>query len=536
MRPIWNITSIILLLSFPATAQKFTPLKDPVPSSASFLQLGNQIVLIHPFDKNNSTQKWVTFDSGLNIIAAKKIFSPEWHHMVSQNYVTTSDAVIRIDQMIFNDSLYITLYRFDASGNLRKRLALDFLPFNGRKLETVPFYISQSADKKMLALVQPMTLRKDELTLTSFVLNEMLDVSSNFQRAHPFDPLLHDMLLPLVDNDGKLFVPITEKFDSYRLGSLIQLVPLHNHSDPVQFTFDRKKLKDARMQLSDGRLTMSALYSVEQSKSDIAGILQLDADIKDIKKQQITYHLYNDELKKSLVKKTGNAMRKGNPFNYLFLLPAREKETERTYGVLLSDQMPLRIQNNNTPVANASEELDNVKRQVAAVNSLTGTRRRGQTLINPMTPAEASVYAATMQRTVGNESRIESTASSLPPAEKEEQRELLQFTYLPNSNEVSYQLLRIRLTNDLIYDFFSFAEVRGQYHAIQYKLPTLKRAQLTSSTFGADGKPVEMMLLEDKNRVIVNGYPTLLFQGRKLVAVYADRYTGEMGVVGVELQ
>src|SRR5687768_3643431 len=156
------------------------------------MQVGHNIVLIHTLDEKNFSQKWVCFDSSLNILSAKKIVSPDWQHIISKNYISTGDAVVRVDQMVFNDSLYLSLIRFDAFGTPTHKI--EIAQSGKQKIHPFPFYISQSSDRKYLALVQPVIHSNDKLAYASFVLDDMLNMVSIAKGEQLYDPIVFDLL------------------------------------------------------------------------------------------------------------------------------------------------------------------------------------------------------------------------------------------------------------------------------------------------------------------------------------------------------
>ena len=88
---------IVLLLPLLVLAQ-FEYFFTKAPSSKSrLLQLGHHTIFIEPLDIINQNQKWITFDSTLNIISAKKLVTPGAVNLIQQDYLQGKNAIIRVD-------------------------------------------------------------------------------------------------------------------------------------------------------------------------------------------------------------------------------------------------------------------------------------------------------------------------------------------------------------------------------------------------------------------------------------------------------
>ena len=196
---------IIMLIPVALIAQYDQSLPEPVPSNAHLFSLNDQVILIHPMDMQNKSDKWVLFDSSLNITATRKLTTPYADDILSQNYLQSDNVIFRIDQFLLDGQLHVNSYTFNAKGDLINSKALDFSPHPGSQLLPVPFYISQSPGKKIISLMQAQVIA-DSLIIANVILDDQLNISSNTGFSIPFDAVLSDMYMPLVNNNETSFI------------------------------------------------------------------------------------------------------------------------------------------------------------------------------------------------------------------------------------------------------------------------------------------------------------------------------------------
>ena len=80
--------------------------------------------------------------------------TPGAEMLISQTYLPGAERVIRIDQMLIEGQLQIGAFIFDTEGTLVHVKAIEATPAPGTTINNIPFIITQSPDKKSLALVQ----------------------------------------------------------------------------------------------------------------------------------------------------------------------------------------------------------------------------------------------------------------------------------------------------------------------------------------------------------------------------------------------
>ena len=183
------------IFSFAQYAHQFS---QPVPPNVNLLKVGDHTILIHPMDLKNEAQKWITYDSMLNIINTKKLVTPDAGNIMSQTYTETINSILRVDQFIIEGQLKISAFAFDLKGNLLFSKEIEAKPPPGHKIQPFPFYVLQSPDKRVLSLVQTLSMEGDSLAVSNIILDDQLNIFNNVGYTIPFDPRLADLYLPVV--------------------------------------------------------------------------------------------------------------------------------------------------------------------------------------------------------------------------------------------------------------------------------------------------------------------------------------------------
>ena len=527
---------MIMLIPVALIAQYDRSLPEPVPSNAHLFSLNDQVILIHPMDMQNKSDKWVLFDSSLNITATRKLTTPYAEDILSQNYLQSDNVIFRIDQFLLDGQLHVNAYTFNAKGDLINSKALDFSPHPGSQLLPVPFYISQSPGKKIISLMQAQVIA-DSLIIANVILDDQLNISSNTGFSIPFDAVLSDMYMPLVNNNETSFIITADKFDSYKLGSVVNCYMLHKGQktpSPVHFKFNRKKIKDLNFFTPGDSLIFSALFSETSNKDVVSGILQTGYDTREQKHLFTKDYTYNSEIKSQLKKMYNSEGRKGNLLNYLSILPEQYvSDTSFGYAILLPAQKNgVRNIENNMPAPLPG--LGQIQRDVAYSTQFIGTQPPG--FSKPMDAAEASVYARSLQgnRTIDYEPNKINYKSAPSRKSKSEYRNLLYFSLNDSPPGRSTQFLRIKILDDPRYDFFTYIPGQSSYSAIFYSLNGSHLPFLNKITIDKFGSLEEKKLFEDNAKILLPGYPIIVNQ-EFLTGFYQDVNTRQMGLLKIKL-
>lgn len=332
---------LILSITIPVLlwGQKYYSLTEKVPSKAKLLSINDVTVLIQPITENNDAQKWLSFDTALNLIAAKKLVTPNAKNIIIQNYLEGENKIIRIDQSIIDDVFYVSAFVFDIEGNIVKKQEINLASAAKRRLSPTPFIVIQSPDKRVISLIQMRRLTLDSILVSAISINENLATSTSSQFQILFDENIEDLLTPLNDNNGNIYILKADKFISYTIGSNCNVYTISEHDrqpQPFKISFSRKKLSDYHFQLSNNHLLFSALFSTGTKKQDIAGILYGKYNLQTQQLIVQKENVFDDAFKMSLKKEFETQGHKGEMLNYLITLPHPTLLSKHiSYGVLL---------------------------------------------------------------------------------------------------------------------------------------------------------------------------------------------------------
>ena len=530
--------SLLMILLFPVAlfAQYDQPLNQPVPSNAHLFSLNDQVIMIHPMEFQSKSDKWVLFDSSLNIIATRKLTTPYAEYILSQNYLQSVDVIFRIDQFLLDGQLRVNVYTFNEKGDLINSKALDFSPIDGSQLLPVPFYISQSPGKKVISLMQAQVIA-DSLVIANLVLNDQLNISSNTGFSIPFDEVLSDMYMPLVNDNETSFITTADKFNSYKLGTKVvsYMLPKGERTpSTIQFNFTRKKLKDINFFTPGDSLIFSALFSESTNKDVVSGILQTGYDTREQKHLFTKEYTYNSEIKSQLKKMYNSEGRKGNLLNYLSILPEQYvSDTSFGYAILLPAQKN-GVRNIEKNIQAPLPGLGQIQQDLAYRTAYIGTQPPG--FSKPMNAAEASVYGASLQgnRTIDHEPNKNNYKSAPSRKSKTEYKNLLYFSLNDSSPGRSNHFLRIKTSDDPRYGFFTYMPGQSSYSAIFYSLNGSHLPFLNKITIDKFGSLEEKKLFEDYAKILLPGYPIIVNQ-EYLTGFYQDVNTRQMGLLKIKL-
>jgi hypothetical protein len=532
-----RLLTLLLCIFHPAflCAQYIYPLPASIPEGSQLLKLGNETILIHPMDVNNQSHKWTTLDSTLAETSTKKLVTPGAENIIRQTYLESVNSIIRIDQFLLNGELIVSAFVFDAKGNLIRKKQIENVVFSGTK-SPVPFYVAQSPDKTVVLLIETLILDDDNISVLSIVFDELLNVSTPRKVNVAFKPALFDLYMPLVNNDKTVFIPTVDKFNSYKLSSVVNgylLKHTENNPKSIQFNFERKKIKELNFQFSGDKIIFTGLYSTEKNKGDVAGVFYSGYDLKKQQYVKTEEYGFSDNVKAALKKTYGAERRKGNLLNYLSFFPTPfAADAKYSYAVLLPERKtPVIVPSSSS--APQTDELGQIKHQAETVNSYVGTQPPGYS--RPMNAAEAAAYAAAYgnQTTSPNHQGWEPNPPS-QPRQRLYDKNLLFFDFKNAEPEASYRFLRIKNVTDHNYQFFTYILAADGLGALHYILPDFGTPYLKSSIISANGKLAEKKVFEDRSRILLPDYPFVM-DGESLISFYADKITGQMGLIRLKL-
>ncbi len=526
-----------VLLPFLIHAQLIHQFQQPVPPNSKLLQMGEQTIMIHPFDLTNSAHKWTTFDKDLQQVATKKLVTPDVQHIISQTYLESHNTILRIDQLFIEDHIYVTAYAFDTEGNLIKNQLLTSVL--KETTEPVPLLILQSPDKKYAGIVQLLNVKQDSLFVNSLIVDADFEEINKAAFTVPFDPVVSEVHLPLLNNQAALTVPVADRFDSYKLSSNLNLHILPANAkipSNIPIDFSRLKLRNHQFATKGDSIIVSALYSDGNKKKDIAGVVLAGITLSNKKQIPQQTFAYNSEAQAALKKQFLKEGRKGNLLNYLSPLPFNNKEHH--FALLLSSQeMTIQARNN---VPGAPPSIEGVRHDVGHVKGMEGTTLRGTD--KPMTFDQASTYAAT----VGGAHRAGFPVSvynrvnaeqmrRLQGANKnnnpKQSRNLLYFSFAENA--IKNNFIKLKQPSDQQFSFLTYLPASNGYSAIYY-LVSGNKTILQQTTIESDGKEINQKILDNSSIIILDGYDYLI-NNNSLTAFYEDKLTGQMGLVKVSL-
>lgn len=530
---------IVFFFPFFAFSQHIQSLSQPPPPNAQLLQLNSYTIMVHPIDLNNTAHKWVSFDTALQIIAAKKLVTPNAENIINQTYLESSNSILRIDQLYIDSQFYVTAYIFDRYGNLVKNEVVYTAPIASGNPSS--FQLSQSPDKRYVSLVQALLLQQDSLNINGIIIDAGLSEVNKFTLTTPFDTEISEMYSPFLSNQAGLFVPIADKFDSYKLSSALELhfVPVGSRQpQKLNFEFGRKKLKNYQFHTSGDTVLISALYSNGEDKSNIAGINYTGYVLSNDRHLQQQSFAYSSGVQTELKQAFGRENRKGNLLNYIIPLPDQTNAPATyNYAFLLAAQELLN-QPHVKKAPNSPPNIDAVRHPVGHVKGLEGTTLLGSN--KPMTFNDASVYAATVGAIgsgfpvevvnhINLKEQMKRTSNKKNAAQS---KNLLLFSL--SQKELNITPFKIQQMQDPLYSFFTYLPTDQGYSAIYYTMPSVKKAQLQQTTIQPDGHVVNKRLWDHASLILLGDYDFVI-KDNSLVAFYEDKISGQMGLLKIKL-
>jgi hypothetical protein len=533
-----KLTTLLITLFLPIwlVAQYNHPLSQLVPANSYLLKSGENSILIHPLDLKNKAHKWITFDSTLTIISNKKLITPEAEKLISQTYLEGGNSIIRVDQILVEDVLRISAFTFDVKGTLLGSKEIEAIPIISKKGKASPFHVIQSADKNFISLVQAFVVKGDSLAISNVVFDKNLSPYANAGYMLPFNALLTNMYLPLVNNNGNVIILTADKFNSYKLGSTLNLYQLSAKEQALktlQYQFNRKKIKGLNFDLTGDTLFFSGVFSEESKKDEVAGVFQAGFDLRKQQKLAFEKFAYTDQVRRQLEKTFGAEGRKGNHLNYISLLPQRFFPNSKfLFAVLL----PMLQQSQPGQKASPAQlkGLEEINHQLGVVKSLVGTQPQGYS--GPVTLDQATTYAATNYNPSNVPSNPNGGWTAKPPKPRSNHKQnaqtknLLFFSFQDSSN----QFVKFKPATDPKYHFFNYLSNNSGYSAFHYVTPAFGKPYLNSTAISTAGSISEKKIFEDKSKVLLSGYPVLLDE-KSLLGFYENTITGEMGLVKIRL-
>jgi hypothetical protein len=352
----------------------------------------------------------------------------------------------------------------------------------------------------------------------------------------PFNALITDMYLPLVNNNGNVLIITADKFNSYKLSSTLNVYE-SSAKEPapktLQYNFNRKKIKGLNFDLTGDTLFFSGVFSEESKKDEVAGVFYAGFDL--IKQQRLAVedYVYTNQVQRQLKKTFGAEGRKGNHLNYISLLPQRSFPNSK-YGFAVLLPMLQQSQPGQKASPAQLKGLEEINHQLAVVKSLVGTQPPGYSA--PMTIDQATTYAAINNNPSYGAPNPYSGWTPKPSKSRSNQKQsahtknLLFFSFKDSSN----QFVKFKPATDPKYQFFNYLSNSSGYSAFHYVTPSSGKPYLNNTAINLTGSISEKKIFEDKSRVLMSGYPVLLDE-KSLIGLYENTLTGEMGLVKIRL-
>lgn len=538
MKP-FVLSCLMIFVQFSLFAQNEYIFSDPVPPDARLLKVEDRIVLIHSMDINNEAQKWTCFDSSLVPISAKKLLTPDAEFLIAQSYMESLTSIIRIDQLLTGNGLQINAYTFDAEGNITHRKEINKSPDIIKKTAPVPFYIAQSPGKNLIAIVQTLIAKEDSLLVSGVIIDEKLDIKSGINFITGFDPEFSEMYMPIIDDNGNLFLIIADKFNSYKLSSTANCYLLRSQKEKpvsIPFDFDRKKIKNLAVNTANDTLFFSALYSDKRNKSEVVGILHAGYDVNKNKQIPVKEYIFSPDFTRQLKKTFSSEGHKGNILNYISQLPGFAGR-KFSYAFLTSAV-------NIKPVKTAKKEIEyqqgmeNLPRYNSEINSLVGTQPPGYS--KPMTLAEANAYVelrdAILQNNNNSNANWLKTLALTNSNDKEKKLSgnLLFFTNPDSVTENIFRFAKIKPAGDPFYDFNTLIADNNTCGLMYYYTPTFGQPYLKKTTIDYGGYMNDKKIFESKNKILLAGYPFVV-HNECIYTFYQDKFTEQTGLIKIRL-
>lgn len=528
-----------LLAQLSLFAQQEYIFSDPVPTDARLFKINDRIILIHSMDINNEAQKWVCFDSSLAIVSAKKLLTPDAEFLIAQTYIESSKNIIRIDQLLMGAGLQVNAYTFDPEGNITHRKEINESLDTLKKTPPVPFYISQSPGKSLVAIVQTLIAKGDSLLVSGVVIDERLNIKTRINFIVGFDPEFSEMYMPIIDDNGNLFLIIADKFNSYKLSSTANcylLRPQIEKPVSITFDFDRKKIKNLTANTANDTLFFSALYSDKKNKSEVAGILHAGYDLNKSKQLPVKEYIYSLDFTKQLKKTFGSEGHKGNILNYISQLPGF---SGRKFNyAFLTHAVNIKPEKTAKKEIEYQQGMENLPRYNSEINSMVGTQPPGYS--KPMTLAEASAYVELKHAMSQNNNNSNANwlktfgPNNSNNKEKMLSRNLLFFTNPDSVTENVFRFVKIKPAEDASYNFHALIAYKNTCGLMYYYTPTFGQPYLKKTTIDYSGYINEKKVFESKNQILLSGYPFVV-HNEHIYAFYQDKFTEQTGLIKIRL-
>jgi hypothetical protein len=489
-------------------------------------------------DINNEAQKWLSFDSSLNRLAAKKLVTPDAVKIIGQSYIPSNNSIIRIDQLVIDDEFRVRAFVFDVHGNIINQKDIDLAAAAKARLLAVPFYVIQSPNQQMASLVQMQMMPSDTLLVTAFSMDNELATQTSKAFKIPFNKELQDVLMPLTDNKGSVYVLTTDKFDSYTLSTSLHCFKVSGHDQvpqKIQFHFNRKKVKDLHFSITDSRLLLSALYNENGNKKDVAGMLYAGFDLSTGQLLPTTTQHFDQNIKDQLKRQFGNERHKGHLPNYMVTLPHPSVIKSLTsYAILLP---PYEFNRAAPPrkIIPGNDDINDIKNQLNYVNSFVGAQPSGYS--RPMDYVEARAYAETRNPGTSHAQNQQYQIGANQEKYKGPKSRGLNNSFknlllLGADGKIAFST--IHPSQDPAYRFYAYFPVDEQFGRLYYKAPLKGMTTLQLIIMDTSGIVKEKKVYEDQQRILVPSYPYSIYHN-SLVAFFEDKTTGEMGLVKMRL-
>lgn len=515
---------IALLICFNVYGQYTEVIPYPITAGARLLSLDGKTIFVQQLDLNSGSQTWISYNEALKQTAVKKLVTPNAEQLASQVYLEGRTRIVRIDQFIFGEELQLGIFGFDADGNL---LGLKEILFETKQnpLYPIPFLLTQSPDKRTFSLVQAVS-GKDSLAIRSVVFDENLTVSKNIFFKVPFDTELMEFYMPVVSDNGDVSVFTVEKFDSYRLNSVVNCFHVaREEAVPKSFelSFARKKLKSVQMTANGDDIRIQALFSHSKSKEKHSGVVF--GGFRPPNNQIISPAAweFDEELSRDLRKAFPPEGRRGSLANYISILPQEEVVAgQELYGYLLPAQQDGAVKElgKSTPDI---ERFQQVHTEVVARQSLVGTQPPG--FSKPMNMAEAAAYAQTETRATD----FSRTPNFDKPRKKQPLvRDLISFK--ADDDKLKHNIFKLKTERNPAYNFFYYTRVNNSYGAFYYNSPTFDQPAFCLAQIAEDGTLAEKKLFDDASKIILGDLPFMV-ENNEFVGFYEDQLTKEIGLV-----
>jgi hypothetical protein len=492
-----------------------------------FEKVNDSIICVR---NTNQGIQWNVLDTALHLANSKLITAPVPPSLFRNQLKPLRNSLVFISQRLNKDRFEVALSKIPLGGTDYFSAENIVFSENSTTGTGKAFSFSSSPDKSRILFVRTeKTLAKDSLLFKLITLDDQFNLLTQQDIFIPLKQVTEMLMGILIDNDGDVTLITGHRFDSYVLGTELNITVLESSTGLTKSRIvkvPRSKLKN--IIINNQQTPLLQLYASYSDNADhlIDGVLNVSINKKNFANTITTYEFDRDE-KKELGKILSAAPKSVLDDFYWHTSDISENNQWLTASVRNAAKFPSdfiqRVVPGGKPTANTA-----VNGSTASGNQTSNSTSRRTSIAGSADQVLASAYARPLESVLTLARFGDDSLLSL----RRNYREALLLINKTPENAINVNRM---------YDKFIYTGSVFPTHCFQsseggkllYSIKRKEQYELATSVL-KDGKLSSPQIIDQTKNIMIDEYVPPIYLKNKIVFAYKNIRTGHSGLIAAQ--